>query len=71
MEKKMLVMIVLAVLIIVSLVQAFQLNQIKTSIQEGNIKTAKSVTPTAQSGGSGGAGLPRNLEKFSSIFKGS
>ena len=70
MKTQMVIVIVLAVLVIVSLVQAFQLTSLKNDIQEGNIKTASAGINPAASGPGGSASLPSNLDNLPGMVGG-
>lgn len=70
MEKNTLVLVVLGVLVVVALVQAFQLTGLKEKVAGGAVATATStVTPQAGSG-SQQAKLPSSLENLPSMVGG-
>ena len=67
MNKNLLIMIVLAVLVLVSAVQAVQLNDLRTKIASGEIKTTGAATST---GSSGAASVPSSIQNLPSMVGG-
>jgi len=65
MKATTIVAVILGILVLISVVQAFQLNSLKTKIKEGQLSVGSSsskTTPLASSGGSGKpAGSPASL----------
>ncbi len=63
MKKTTIAAVILGVLVVISLVQAFQLNNLKTSVAEGDVSvsSASSSTPTAASTGTGDSGRTSEL----------
>lgn len=68
MNKNLLIMIVLAVLVLVSAVQAVQLNDLRTKIASGEIKTTGAATANTPS--SGAASVPSNIQNLPSMVGG-
>ncbi len=67
MDKNIIIAIVLGILVLVSLVQAFQLNELKTKLAEGSLTLGKASTSTSTS--SGGA-VPSNIQDLPSMVGG-
>lgn len=75
MKQTAIVAIILGVLVLISVVQAFQLNSLKTKITEGglSIKSAGGSTPLAASSGDSGratASLPSNIQNLPQMVGG-
>lgn len=73
MNKNFVITIVLAILVLISLVQALQLNSLKSQLAEGgfSIGTASTKTPVASSSGSGGGdSLPSSLDNLPTMVGG-
>lgn len=64
MNKNIIIAIVLGVLLLLSVVQAFQVNEIKETISSGGVKVA------ATGGASGGANVPSSLQNLPSMVGG-
>ncbi|MCK4967993.1 MAG: hypothetical protein KAS12_02965 [Candidatus Aenigmarchaeota archaeon] len=73
MEKDTMIAILLGILVLVSVVQAVELTNLKTGIEEGKItlgaKSAATTTSTTSSGGSG-AVVPSNLQNLPDMVGG-
>ena len=69
MKQTTIIAIVLAVLLLVSGVQAYQLTSLKSKINDGQlaVSSAKSATPLASSGGSG---VPESIKDLPSMVGG-
>tara|TARA_Y100000310_G_C20663001_1_gene805839 strand:- start:1721 stop:1948 length:228 start_codon:yes stop_codon:yes gene_type:complete len=74
MNKQLIISIVLGVLILISVVQALQLNGLKGQIEDGDFSTGtkSTSTPVASSGGQsgGGATLPSSIQDLPSMVGG-
>ena len=70
MNKNIVIAIVLGVLVVVALVQAFQLVGIKNNLGGGSVQTAAASAPAPQSGGGGSPQLPSNLENLPGMVGG-
>jgi hypothetical protein len=74
MKQTTVIAIVLGILVLISAVQAFQLNGLKEKVVDGelSIGTASSGTPVASSGGSGSAPkeLPKSLQDLPTMVGG-
>lgn len=73
MKKTTIVAIILGVLVLISLVQAFQLNGLKTKLAEGKVvSSAGSATSTASAGGSAGktSPLPSSVQNLPQMVGG-
>lgn len=71
MEKGTLVLLVLSVLVLVALVQAFQLSGLKTQVAGGSVAAPSQGEVSSQSsGGSQQAKLPSNLDNLPSMVGG-
>ena len=71
MKKEVLITIVLAVLVLVSLVQALQLRSLKSQIETGSfsVQTKAAATPVA-SGSGGSPALPQSLDNLPQMVGG-
>jgi len=74
MKQTVVLSIVLGVLLLVSVVQAVQLNKLKADISENKISIAEGgssgrITPTTSSGGGSGS-LPKSLDNLPSMVGG-
>jgi hypothetical protein len=65
MNKNIIIAIVLGVLLVLSVVQAFQVNTIKEKISSGGVKLASGAASTG-----GGASVPSNLQNLPSMVGG-
>jgi hypothetical protein len=71
MNKNLVIAIVLGALVLIAVVQAWQLAGIKSSVASGGVRTASVGTPVASGGGGGGgAQLPSNLQNLPSMVGG-
>jgi len=73
MKQNMIVVVVLAVLVIISLAQAVQLNSLKDSIESGTIKTASTEQVGKENTGSTAsapAALPKSLDNLPQMVGG-
>ena len=74
MKQTTIIALVLAVLVLVSAVQAFQLNTLKTKISEGKVSigSGKSATPLTSSGSSSGppSGVPQSVSDLPQMVGG-
>lgn len=74
MKQTTIVAIVLGVLVLISVVQAFQLNSMKTKVSEGqlSIGSSSSKTPVASSGDTGKttASLPSSIKDLPTMVGG-
>jgi len=74
MKKEVLITLVLAILVLVSLVQALQLRSLKSQIETGSfsVQTKAAATPVASgSAGSGGSpALPQSLDNLPQMVGG-
>ena len=74
MKTTTIVAVILGVLVLVSVVQAFQLNGLKEKVTDGqlSIKSASSTTPVASSGSSGKktASLPSSIKNLPQMVGG-
>lgn len=71
MNKNLIIAIVLGALVLIAVVQAWQLVSIKSAVASGSISTASVSTPTAAGGGGGsGANLPSNLQNLPGMVGG-
>lgn len=71
MKKTTIVTIILGILILVSLVQAVQLNDIKTKIKDGDFNVGASTTTPSSESNSGSTGsVPRNIENLPEMVGG-
>ena len=73
MNKQLIISIVLGVLILISVVQAFQLNGLRGKIAEGDftVGTKSTSTPVASGGGSSGGGaIPANINDLPQMVGG-
>jgi len=70
MEKSIIIAVVLGILVLISVVQALQLNALKEKINEGKLTFSK--TSSSSSGGSNGqsSGLPSNIQDLPSMVGG-
>ena len=66
MDKELIITIVLAVLVVISVVQAVEINSLKTSISTGNIATVSANTPSS----SGSAAAPSNIQNLPEMVGG-
>ena len=64
MNKNIIIAVVLGILLVLSVVQAFQVNAIKEKIESGGVK----IAGAASSGG--GASVPSNLQNLPSMVGG-
>jgi hypothetical protein len=71
MKKDTVMAIVLGVLLLVSVIQAVQLNTLKTSLNEGGV-SVKTDSTTAQSGAGSGSGVsvPSSLDNLPTMVGG-
>ncbi len=65
MNKNIIIAIVLGILLLLSVVQAFQVNTIKEKLSGGGIKVAATGAPTA-----GGASVPASLQNLPTMVGG-
>ncbi len=72
MDKNILIAVVLGLLVLISVVQAFQLNTLKDKVKEGKLTIGKASGSVATGSGSsgGGAGLPSNIQDLPSMVGG-
>lgn len=63
MNKNIIIAIVLGILLVLSVVQAFQVNDIKEKIENGGVKVAAS-------GATGGANVPSGLQNLPTMVGG-
>lgn len=73
MKKTTIVTIILGVLVLISVVQAFQLNGLKTNLEEGqvSISSSGSSAPVSSGGTSGGTGsLPSSIKDLPTMVGG-
>ncbi len=74
MEKTKIVAVILGVLVLISIVQAFQLSDLKEKISDGqlSVKSARGATPAASSGSSGKttASLPSSVKDLPQMVGG-
>ncbi len=68
MDKNIIIVIVLAALILIAAIQAFQLVGLKNSISSGSIRTATTGAQVQASGG--GGNLPGDLESLPGMVGG-
>ncbi len=66
MNKDMIIAIVLGILVVISVVQAIQLNNLKDNIATGGVATVSANSPVQGSG----AGLPSNLQNLPEMVGG-
>lgn len=71
-KKNNLIAILLGVLVIVSMIQAFQLTKLKTSISEGgvSVSSSSSKTPAASGGDRQTATLPSSIKDLPQMVGG-
>ncbi len=67
MDKNIIIAIVLGILVLVSIVQAIQLNELKTKLSEGSLTLSKAGSATSTSSG---AGVPSNIQDLPSMVGG-
>ena len=65
MDKELIITIVLAVLVVISVVQAVEINSLKTSISTGGIATVSANAPSA-----GSAAVPSNIQNLPEMVGG-
>lgn len=65
MNKNIIVAVVLGILLLLSVVQAFQVNTIKEKLSTGGVKLATGATPAT-----GGANLPSGLQNLPTMVGG-
>jgi len=71
MKQTTIVAIVLGVLVLISLVQAFQLNGLKTKMVSGDSTGSVNInTPTASSGGERTVALPKSVKDLPQMVGG-
>ena len=71
MNKNIIVAIVLGLLVLIAVVQAFQLNTLKTKLGSGELSIgAKSTGVTPLSTGGGGGALPSNIQNLPTMVGG-
>jgi len=70
MNKNVVIAIVLGVLVVVALVQAFQLVGLKNKLAGGGVQTASVSAPTQQGGGGSGAQVPSSLQNLPQMVGG-
>jgi len=63
MNKNIIIAVVLGILLVLSVVQAFQVNDIKEKIESGNIKVSGAAT-------GGGANVPSSLQNLPTMVGG-
>ncbi|HSU72693.1 MAG TPA: hypothetical protein VLJ21_02495 [Candidatus Binatia bacterium] len=64
MNKNIIIAIVLGILLVLSVVQAFQVNTIKEKLSSGGVKLATGAAPA------GGGSVPSNLQNLPSMVGG-
>ncbi len=69
MDKNVIIAIVLGVLVLVSVVQAFQLNTLKEKVSEGKLTIGKTSSSVSTGSGSG-ASIPSNIQDLPSMVGG-
>ena len=73
MEKNTIVGIVLGILVLVSVVQAFQMTSLRSQLSGGNVQSAAAGTPVsgpAPSGGAKAAQVPASLQNLPDMVGG-
>ena len=69
MDKNIIIAIVLGVLVLVSVVQAFQLNTLKEKVSEGKLSIGKASSSVTTGSGSG-ASIPSSIQDLPSMVGG-
>ena len=68
MEKNIIIAVILGILVLVSVVQAFQLNALKDKIDEGKLTFGKTAGDSSTNSRS--SGLPSNIQDLPSMVGG-
>lgn len=71
MDKNTWIGIVLGILVLISVVQAFQMSSLRSQVSSGGVSTAQASLPVQQAGGGGGSpNLPPSLQNLPDMVGG-
>lgn len=72
MDRNTLVGIVLGILVVISVVQAFQMTSLRSQLSSGGVQTAKASNPVQSGGGASGGSpqLPSSLQNLPDMVGG-